>query len=53
VYGGSTVLYKNGQLLHAKELVLAHPITKESMHFEADLPEYFEKVLEKLRNQQK
>ena len=53
VYGGSTILYKNGQLLHAKELVLTHPITKEIMHFEADLPEYFEKVLEKLRNQQK
>ncbi len=53
VYGGSTMLYKNGQLLHAKQLVLAHPITKERMTFEADLPEHFQKVLEKLRKSQK
>jgi len=49
VYGGSTTLYKNGQLLHAKELILKHPHTGEEMKFECDLPEYFEKVLEKLR----
>ena len=49
VYGGSTALYKNGQLLHARQLVLAHPITGETMKFEADLPEYYLVVLEKLR----
>ena len=49
VYGGSTALYKNGQLLHARQLVLAHPITGEIMKFEADLPEYYLVVLEKLR----
>ena len=53
VYGGSTALYKNGQLLHAKRLVLSHPITKEMMEFEADLPEYYVAVLEKLRKLQK
>lgn len=53
VYGGSTALYKNGQLLHAKRLVLSHPITKETMEFEADLPEYYVSVLEKLRKLQK
>ena len=53
VYGGSTALYKNGQLLHAKCLVLSHPITKETMEFEADLPEYYVSVLEKLRKLQK
>ncbi len=53
VYGGSTGLYKNGQLLHAKQLILAHPITKERMSFEAELPEYFETILEKLRKSQK
>ena len=53
IYGGSTALYKNGQLLHAKRLVLSHPITKETMEFEADLPEYYVSVLEKLRKLQK
>ena len=49
VYGGSNVLYKNGQLLHAKELHIKNPENKENMIFECDLPDYFEKVLEKLR----
>ena len=49
VYGGSTALYKKGQLLHAKQFVLTHPITKEMMEFEADLPDYYVSVLEKLR----
>lgn len=53
VYGGSTALYKNGQLLHARQLVLTHPISGERMTFEAELPDYFEKVLEKLRKTQK
>lgn len=52
VYGGSTVLYKSGQLLHATELVLEHPHTGEKMSFHAPLPEYFERVLDKLRKQQ-
>ena len=53
VYGGSTALYKNGQLLHARQLVLTHPISGERMTFEAELPVYFENVLEKLRKLQK
>ena len=51
VYGGSTKLYDNGQLLHAKELVLTHPHTNERMTFESELPDYFEAVLKKLRSQ--
>lgn len=51
VYGGSSALYKNGQLLHAKELYLRHPHTGEEMKFECDLPDYFKSVLEKLRKQ--
>ena len=35
----------NGQLLHAKKLILTHPTTCEVMTFESDLPEYFKKVL--------
>lgn len=48
VYGGSTALYDNGQLLHAAELVLDHPLTKERMTFSCPLPEYFQSVLDKL-----
>ncbi len=49
VYGGSCALYKNGQLLHAKELVLSHPHTGEIMRFECDLPDYFQTIVDKLR----
>lgn len=37
-----------GQMLHAKSLDFEHPITGEKMHLEAELPEYFKEVLEKL-----
>ena len=37
-----------GQMLHAKSLDFKHPITGKQMHLEAELPEYFEKVLEQL-----
>ena len=37
-----------GQMLHSKSLDFKHPITGKEMHLEARLPEYFEKVLEKL-----
>lgn len=37
-----------GQMLHAQSLDFKHPITGKEMHLEAKLPEYFEKVLEKL-----
>ena len=49
VYGGSTSLYKNGQLLHAYELILTHPRTKELMTFKAEIPAYFNEIIEKLR----
>lgn len=45
VYGGSTLLYKSGQLLHAKELHLDNPATGERMVFECDLPPHFLAVL--------
>ncbi len=51
VYGGSSTLYSQGQLLHAKQLVLKHPHTNEEMTFECDLPMHFVLVLEKLRKQ--
>lgn len=40
-----------GQLLHAYLLGFVHPRTGEYMEFESPLPEEFQKVLSKLRNQ--
>ena len=37
-----------GQMLHAKSLEFKHPTTGKIMHLEAELPEYFEKILEEL-----
>lgn len=39
----------SGQVLHAKELTLAHPVTSERMNFTSPLPEDFERILAKLR----
>jgi len=38
-----------GQTLHARVLGFIHPTTKEYMEFEAPIPEYFTKLLQKLR----
>ena len=40
----------NGQLLHAWRLRLSHPTTGEEMSFEAPLPDYFTRTLEKLHS---
>ena len=37
-----------GQFLHSKTIDFTHPISKEHMHFESDLPEYFQNFLDKL-----
>ena len=37
-----------GQMLHAQSLDFKHPVTGKEMHLEADLPEYFKEVLQKL-----
>lgn len=39
----------DGQVLHAKVLGFRHPITGEPMHFESQLPEYFQLLLEQMR----
>lgn len=50
VYGRVKSPFKlEGQTLHAMVLGFIHPTTGEHMEFEAPLPEYFEKLLEKLR----
>ena len=42
-----------GQCLHAKSLDFKHPITNEDMHLEAKIPQYFEKILEELKERKK
>lgn len=50
VYGsGKDPFHLEGQTLHAMILGFIHPITGEYMEFSAPLPEYFLKLLEKLR----
>lgn len=39
-----------GQCLHAKKLEFTHPITKKEMSLEANIPEYFEKIIKELEN---
>lgn len=50
VYGSSkNPFHLQGQTLHAMILGFRHPITGEYIEFEAPLPDYFLKLLEKLR----
>ena len=42
-----------GQCLHAKSLDFKHPITNEDMHLEAKIPQYFEEILEELKEREK
>ena len=50
VYGsGKNPYHLQGQALHAMILGFVHPSTGEYMEFEAPLPEYFTKLLDKLR----
>ena len=49
-YGGPCpYMDTEGQVLHAYQLTLVHPRTGQTMTFEAPLPEYFQKLLEILR----
>ena len=40
-----------GQMLHSSKIEFVHPRTKKTVEFEADLPEYFKNVLEKLESE--
>ena len=39
----------DGQLLHAKKLMLTHPVTNEIMEFESELPSHFVNVLNAIK----
>lgn len=50
VYGAKKQPFSlQGQALHAKVLGFIHPSTKKYMEFEAPLPDYFLKLIQKLR----
>ena len=50
VYGPAKCAFKlQGQCLHAMVLGFVHPRTNEYMEFSAELPQYFEELLRKLR----
>lgn len=51
LYGPKNTLVPNkGQFLHAETLGFEHPKTGEWLEFKAELPEIFQKTLERLRN---
>ncbi|WP_374286057.1 RluA family pseudouridine synthase [Lactococcus sp.] len=51
LYGPKNTLVPNkGQFLHAETLGFEHPKTGEWLEFKAELPEIFQKILERLRN---
>ena len=41
-----------GQCLHAQKLEFKHPITQEDMCLEAELPQYFKDILDKLKDRE-
>ena len=45
--------FKSSQLLHATSLTLIHPITKEKMTFEADLPSHFKEAIKYIEDYKK
>ena len=50
-YGIKDKFNLDGQLLHACRVGFIHPVSGEYMEFMRDIPEYFEKVIEKLRRE--
>ena len=51
MYGPSKYPFKlTGQTLHAKTLGFIHPTTGKYVEFDAKLPDYFEELLRKLKN---
>lgn len=50
VYGRRKLIDETGQCLHAFQIGFDHPVTKKYMEFSCDLPECFENILQKFRN---
>ena len=45
---GHQIIKEVGQFLHSKTIDFVHPITKEQMHFESELPDFFKTYLNEL-----
>ncbi|MBE6564174.1 MAG: RluA family pseudouridine synthase [Ruminococcaceae bacterium] len=50
LYGARDDLGLQGQCLHAKTISFRHPKSGELLHFDSELPPYFEDILNKIRN---
>ena len=50
IYGPRKSLEGNGQFLHARMLEFKHPVTGETMSFEAELPELYVETMNRLRD---
>ena len=51
VYGSRKLIdISFGQMLHAKCIGFVHPITKEYLEFEVDVPDRFKEILDKYKN---
>jgi len=53
LYGRKGLLGLTGQALHAYKISFLHPVKKEAMEFTQPLPEWFESVLKKLKEEGK
>ncbi len=53
VYGSKSKFKLNGQLLHAYKIEFTQPSTNKRLCFSCDLPDYFQKILNRLDNQKK
>ena len=49
---GHQITKEQGQFLHSKTIDFTHPITKEKMHFESELPEYFSNFIKNLEEKE-
>lgn len=45
VYGGRKLIDSSGQALHAKTLGFTHPVTREYMEFDSDIPEKIKNII--------
>lgn len=50
VYGKHKNTTEFGQMLHSKSIEFIHPITKENIYYEVDIPDEFKEYLENIEN---
>ena len=50
IYGKHKNTTEFGQLLHSKSIEFIHPITKENIYYEFDLPDEFREYLKNIEN---